>query len=109
MNSTTNKYAFKYPVFVDGTLTIYSNSVSNGDLAVIHDNMFESMEHRFSRGIKKIVVTKFVPAPPEWTAEDYDAVRLDLAVNEACLPDLKYYGAGRSSVKMTSFKTKEAS
>ena len=109
MNSTTNKCAFKYPVFVDGTLTIYSGSAPNRGLTVIHDNMFQSLEHRFSRGIKKIVVTKFVPAPPKWSAEDYDAIRLDLVVNECCLKDLKYYGAGRSAVKMTSFKTKEAS
>lgn len=109
MSSTTNKYAFKYPVFVNGTFTLYFNSSAGNGLAAAHDNMFQSAEHRFSRCIKKIVVTKFVPAPPEWSAEDYDAIRLDLMVNEACLPDLKYYGAGRSSVKMTSFKTKEAS
>lgn len=109
MSSTTNKYAFKYPVFVGGTLTMYSGSAPNRGLTVAHDNMFQTAEHRFSRCIKKIVVTKFVPAPPEWSAEDYAAIRLDLIVNEACLPDLKYYGAGRSSVKMTSFKTKEAS
>lgn len=108
MNSTTNKYAFKYPVFVGGTLTIYSGSAPNRGLTVAHDSMFQTPKHQFSRCIKKIVVTKFVPARSEWSEEDYAAIRLDLMVNEACLPDLKYYGAGRGTAKMTSFKTKEA-
>lgn len=85
MNSATDKWAFKYPVFVNGTFTLYFNSAASNGLAAAHDNMFQSEEHRFSRCIKKIVVTKFVPAPPKWSAEDYSAIRLELAVNESCL------------------------
>jgi hypothetical protein len=74
------KCAFKYVVFLDGIVTLFrSISLGRGN----HDSMLQMAEHRFSRCIQRIVVTKHVPAPPALTQEQLYDMRLDMAVDEA--------------------------
>lgn len=73
-------HQFKYVVFLNGVLIHFrSKTVDRSH----HDTMTRVHDHRFSRGIKMIVVTKRVPAPPAMTAEDYYSARLGIAVDEA--------------------------
>lgn len=74
------KCAFKYVVFLNGIVTHFrSCTIGRGN----HDSMTQVAEHRFSRCIHRIVVTKTVPAPPALTQEQLYDMRLDNAVNEA--------------------------
>lgn len=74
------KCAFKYVVFLNGIVTHFrSCTIGRGN----HDSMTQVAEHRFSRCVQRIVVTKTVPAPPALTQEQLYDMRLDMAVDEA--------------------------
>lgn len=74
------KCAFKYVVFLNGIVTHFRSFPLGG---AYHDSMTQVAEHRFSRCIQRIVVTKTVPAPHALTQEQLYDMRLDNAVNEA--------------------------
>jgi hypothetical protein len=77
---TDTKCAFKYVVFLDGIVTHFrSCTIGRGN----HDSMTQVAEHRFSRCIRRIVVTKSVPSPLPLTQEQLYSMRLDMAVDEA--------------------------
>jgi hypothetical protein len=74
------KCAFKYVVFLDGIVTHFrSCTIGRGN----HDSMTQVAEHRFSRCIQRIIVTKRVPAPPPLTQEAIYAIGMDAGINEA--------------------------
>lgn len=74
------KCAFKYVVFLDGIVTHFrSCTIGRGN----HDSMIQVAEHRFSRCIQRIIVTKRVPAPPPLTQEEIYDLRLNAGINEA--------------------------
>jgi hypothetical protein len=74
------KFSFKYVVFFGGVLTYHcSNQIGRGQI----NTMIQMADHRFSRGISKIVVEKFTPPPPKLTPEVLYQHRLDMVVDEA--------------------------
>jgi hypothetical protein len=67
-------------VFLNGIVTHFRNmTLGRGN----SKSMTQVAEHRFSRCIQRIVITKIVPAPSELTPEVLYAGRLDMAVDEA--------------------------
>lgn len=77
---SNTKCAFKYVVFLDGIVTHFRTmNLGRGN----HDSMTQMAEHRFSRCIQRIVVTKSVSSPLPLTQEQLYSMRLDMAVDEA--------------------------
>jgi hypothetical protein len=77
---TALQCSFKYVVFLNGIVTHFRTcTIGRGN----HDSMTQVAEHRFSRCVQRIVVTKRVPAPPALTQEDLYRIGMDNAVNEA--------------------------
>lgn len=77
---TALQCSFKYVVFLDGIVTHFrSCTIGRGN----HDSMTQVAEHRFSRCIQRIIVTKRVPAPPSLSQEALYDLSLDIAVDEA--------------------------
>ena len=74
------KFSFKYVVFFGGVTTHHCINKVNG---IRHDTMIQMNDHRFSRGISKIVVERRVSPPPELTPEVLHQYRLGMAVDEA--------------------------
>jgi len=74
------KCAFKYVVFLNGIVTHFRDmTLGRGN----SKSMTQVAEHRFSRCIQRIVVTKTVPSPLPLTQEQLYSMRLDMAVDEA--------------------------
>lgn len=77
---TQAQHAFKYVVFFDGIVTHFrSCTIGRGN----HDSMTQVADHRFSRCIQRIIVTKRVPAPSPLTQEAIYASGMDAGINEA--------------------------
>jgi len=68
-------------VFLNGIVTHFRSGtmIGRGN----HDSMTQVAEHRFSRCIQRIIVTKRVPQPTPPTQEELYDLRLNAGISEA--------------------------
>lgn len=91
MDDVNGKCVFKYMVFFQGLLTHFHSSVITRRGIWGHEQMTQTPNHRFSKGITKIVVTVTMPILPKLEEYELQLINTDLVVNKSTLIGFERY------------------
>lgn len=91
MDNANGKCAFKYVVLFQGLLTRFHSSVIARRGIWGHEQMTQTPNHRFSKGITKIVVTVTMPILPKLEEYELQLINTDLVVNKSALVGFERY------------------
>lgn len=91
MDNVNEKCAFKYVVLFQGILTRFHSSVIARRGIWGHEQMTQTPDHRFSKGITKIVVTVTMPFLPKLKEHELQLINPDLVVSKSALGNFGWF------------------